>query len=116
VLEPNPATYRGQLFERDMRPEHLYPTSAQLDAVVHQMHKAGIVFSDAVQEFKKQFILTVLRDLHWNQIKAARALGIHRNTLRRALRVLDLDARSLRKAERRPAHGVGIPKEKKIAG
>ena len=86
---------------RDMGTEHPYPTSSQLDAVVHQMQKAGMVFSDAVREFKKQFLLIVLRELNWNETKAARALGIHRNTLARTLRYLDLDVRSLRKAERR---------------
>jgi Fis family transcriptional regulator len=99
-----------------MCPENPYPTSAQLEALVRQMDNARIFFSDAVREFKKQFVLTVLRDLNWNQTKAARVLGIHRNTLGRALRELDLDARSLRKAERRPAHSVGAEKRKKITG
>jgi Fis family transcriptional regulator, factor for inversion stimulation protein len=86
-----------------MHPEHSYPTSAQLDSLVRQMQKDGVPFSDAVREFRKQFVLTVLRDLNWNETKAARVLGIHRNTLARTLGELDLDVRSLRKAERRPA-------------
>jgi Fis family transcriptional regulator, factor for inversion stimulation protein len=99
-----------------MHPEHLYPTSAHLDALVHQMQKDGIPFSDAVREFKKQFIVTVMRDLNWNQTKAAGVLRIHRNTLRRTLRELDLDVRSLRQAERRPAHGTVAEKHKRIVG
>lgn len=99
-----------------MHPEHSYPTSAQLDALVQQMLKARISFAEAVREFKKQFVLVVLRDLNWNETKAARVLGIHRNTLARTLRELDLDVRSLRKAERRSAHGLGAAKHKRIVG
>ena len=99
-----------------MHPEHSYPTSAHLDALVRQMLKEGISFSDAVREFKKQFIVTVMRDLNWNQTKAAGVLRIHRNTLRRTLRELDLDVRSLRKAEPRRAYGTVAEKQKRIVG
>ena len=83
-----------------------YPTSAQLDAIVLQMYRAGIVYSEAVREFKKKFILTALQDVNWNETKAAPTLLIHRNTLARTLRELDPDFRALRKAERRPVRGV----------
>ena len=99
-----------------MEQERQYPTSAQLRAVVRQMRKGGLTFSDAITEFRKQFILTVLRDVRWNQTKAARALHIHRNTLRRTLRSLALDARLLRKAERRPTDSVREDKAQRIAG
>jgi Fis family transcriptional regulator, factor for inversion stimulation protein len=99
-----------------MHPEHSYPTSAQLDALVRQMQKEGIPFSDAVREFRKQFVLTVLRDLNWNETKAARVLGIHRNTLARTLRDLDLDVHSIRKAERRLEHGIVAERHKRIVG
>jgi Fis family transcriptional regulator len=98
-----------------MHPEHSFPTSGQLDALVRQMLKAGIQFAEAVREFKKKFLLIVLRDLNWNETKAARLLGIHRNTLARTLRELGLDARTLRKAERRPTQGIRPEGSKKIA-
>ncbi|HEY6118451.1 MAG TPA: helix-turn-helix domain-containing protein [Pyrinomonadaceae bacterium] len=99
-----------------MHPEHSYPTSAQLDALVLQMQKDGIPFSDAVREFKKQFIVSVMRDFNWNETKAARALRIHRNTLGRTLRELNLDARSLRKAERRVRKRIVAEERKRIIG
>lgn len=92
-----------------------YPTSAQLDAIVLQMYRAGIVYSEAVREFKKKFILTALQDVNWNETKAAPTLRIHRNTLARTLRQLDLDFHALRKAERRPVRGVYLRTQKKIA-
>jgi Fis family transcriptional regulator, factor for inversion stimulation protein len=92
-----------------------YPTSAQLEALVLQMYRAGISYSEALREFKKQFVLTVLRDLDWNETKAARALRMHRNTLARTLSELDLDIHALRKAKRCPVRGVDPPRQKKLA-
>ena len=75
---------------------------AQLDALVMQMYKGGIQYHEAVREFQKVFIVTALRDQNGNQIKAARELGIHRNSLRRLLTDLDVDVRALRHGLRRP--------------
>jgi DNA-binding NtrC family response regulator len=61
----------------------------QLETVVLQMYSAGVRCSEAVREFQKVFILTVLKDQRGNQCRAAAKLGIHRNTLRR--RILDLE-------------------------
>ena len=75
-----------------------------LESVVLQMYRAGLQCSEAVREFQKAFILTVLKDQSGNQCKAAEKLGIHRNTLRRAIRDLEIDigpTRAMRR--RRPA-------------
>src|SRR5437763_3194895 len=63
----------------------------QLERVVLQMYKAGVRCSEAVREFQKAFILTVLKDQRGNQCRAAEKLGIHRNTLRRTIRALEID-------------------------
>src|ERR1700720_4496551 len=63
----------------------------QLESVVLQMYKAGVGCSEAVREFQRNFILTVLKDQRGNQCKAAETLGIHRNTLRRTIRELEID-------------------------
>ena len=74
----------------------------QLESLVMQMHKSGILYSEAVREFKKRFILTVLQENNGNQCKAARQLGMHRNTLSRTIAELKLDVRALRNGARRP--------------
>lgn len=74
----------------------------QLEALIMQMYKSGILYSEAVREFKKRFILTVLQENNGNQCKAARQLGMHRNTLSRTIAELKLDVRSLRNGSRRP--------------
>ena len=80
------------------------------------MYRAGIPYAEGFQEFKKQFILTVLRDLKLERSESCHVLRAHRNTLARTLRELDLDVRSLPRAERRrPAHGVGTLKPTKLA-
>ena len=74
----------------------------QLEALVMQMYKSGILYSEAVREFKKRFILTVLQENQGNQCKAARQLGMHRNTLARTIAELKGDVRQLRDGARRP--------------
>ena len=88
----------------------------QLEALVAQMHKSGILYSEAVREFKKRFILTVLHDSHGNQCKAARELGMHRNTLSRTIAELKLDMRAVRNDARRPPRSARpVVLEKKAA-
>ena len=81
----------------------------QLEALVSQMHKSGILYSEAVREFKKRFILAVLSENHGNQCKAARELGMHRNTLSRTISELKVDMRAVRDNTRRPPRGVRAP-------
>ena len=57
----------------------------QLEALVMQMYQSGILYSEAVREFRKRFILTVLEQNNGNQCKAANQLGMHRNTLSRTI-------------------------------
>lgn len=88
----------------------------QLEALVSQMYKSGILYSEAVREFKKRFILSVLQENQGNQCKAARELGMHRNTLSRTIAELKLDVRGLRNGIRRPPRSARpIALEKKIA-
>jgi Fis family transcriptional regulator, factor for inversion stimulation protein len=74
----------------------------QLEALVGQMHKSGILYSEAVREFKKRFILAVLTENSGNQCKAARELGMHRNTLSRTINELKVDMRAVRDHARHP--------------
>jgi len=74
----------------------------QLEALIMQMYKGNILYAEAVREFKKRFILTVLQENKGNQCKAARQLGMHRNTLSRTIAELELDVKMLRNGTRRP--------------
>ena len=74
----------------------------QLEALITQMYRSGILYSEAVREFKKHFIITVLEESHGNQCKAARELGMHRNTLSRTIEELRIDVRLVRDGARRP--------------
>lgn len=55
----------------------------QLEALVAQMHNSGILFSEALREFRKRYVMNVLAENNFNQCRAARALGTHRNSLSR---------------------------------
>ncbi len=99
-----------------MGQKHEYATKADLEGLVLRMREAGIPYDEALGEFKRQFILAALRAARWNQSRAARALGMHRNTLVRTLRALGIDVRVLRGAERRPPQRAAVPPRKKIVG
>ena len=80
----------------------------QLTILVAEMYDGGILYSEAVREFKKSFLSHVLQQNRGNQSKAAKQLGMHRNTLSRTLTELDLDVRQLRRTE---SVGQTQPKE-----
>jgi len=65
----------------------------QLEALVGQMVDRGILFDEAVNEFEKKFIRRALDRSNGNQSRAARLLGIHRNTLSRKIDLYKLEQR-----------------------
>lgn len=79
---------------------------SQLEALVAQMHDSGILYSEAVREFKKCYIMNVLERNGGNQCKAARELGMHRNTLSRTIAELELDVTQVRAMRRPPRPAV----------
>ena len=88
----------------------------ELDALISQMHQGGIFYTEAVREFRKAFIATVLRENQGNQSKAARELGMHRNTLSRTVSALELDVHALRPGSRRPpGRASSLPVVRKIS-
>jgi Fis family transcriptional regulator, factor for inversion stimulation protein len=74
----------------------------ELDNLVSQMHTSGVPYDDAVREFKKQYLREVLVAHRGNQCKAAEELGMHRNTLSRAMSELGLDLGEVRAGLKRP--------------
>ena len=71
------------------------------------MYRSNILYSEGVREFKKRFILTVLQENKGNQCRAARELGMHRNTLSRTISELKIDVRQLRDGVKRPPRHPG---------
>ena len=74
----------------------------ELDILVTQMHSSGIRYEEAVREFKRQYLREVLVAHRGNQCKAAEELGMHRNTLSRAMADLGLDLADVRAGLKRP--------------
>ena len=70
----------------------------QLESLVGQMVERGILFDEAVGEFEKKFIRRVLDRTNGNQSRAAKVLGIHRNTLSRKIGLYKLENRPRRRA------------------
>jgi Fis family transcriptional regulator, factor for inversion stimulation protein len=74
----------------------------ELESLVALMHTGGITYAEAVRDFKKRFILEVLAHHKGNQCKAARELGMHRNTLSRTIAELEIDPAQIRNGLKRP--------------
>lgn len=87
----------------------------ELESLVAQMYAAGITYDEAVREFKKKYILEVLARHKGNQCKAAREIGVHRNTLSRTIAELKLDPTQIRNGLKRPARGERLVFEIKQA-
>ncbi len=69
----------------------------QLENLVGQMVERGILFDEAVTEFEKRFIKQMLDRVKGNQSRAAKLLGIHRNTLSRKIGQYKIDGKSRRR-------------------
>lgn len=63
----------------------------QLESLIGLMVERGILLEEAVCEFEKKFIKRALERAEGNQSRAAKLLGIHRNTLSRKVDVYKLD-------------------------
>ena len=74
----------------------------ELDSLVAQMYAGGITYDEAVREFKKRFLLEVLAHHRGNQCKAAKDLGVHRNTLSRMVAELEINPTEIRMGLKRP--------------
>lgn len=75
----------------------------ELDSLVTQMHSGGITYEEAVREFKKRYLIEVLAHHRGNQCKAAKELGMHRNTLSRIIAELQIDPSQIRRGLKRPS-------------
>ncbi len=65
-----------------------------MERLIAQMVEGGLFFADAVSEFEKKYIRQVLDSNRGNQFQSAKALGIHRNTLRRKIEQYKLASRN----------------------
>lgn len=75
----------------------------ELDSLVTQMRDGGITYDEAVREFKKRYLIEVLAHHRGNQCKASKELGMHRNTLSRAITELEIDPAQIRRGLKRPS-------------
>jgi DNA-binding NtrC family response regulator len=57
----------------------------KLESLVAEMVERRIYLDEALNEFEKKFIQSALTKTDGNQTKAARILGVHRNTLNRKI-------------------------------
>jgi Fis family transcriptional regulator len=64
-----------------------------LEQLISQMVDKGIHYDEALREFERRFIVTVMDRTDGNLTKAADTLGVHRNTLSRKIKELKIKTR-----------------------
>lgn len=57
----------------------------KLESLVTEMIDHSIYLDEALSQFEKRFIESALSKTRGNQTKAAKVLGVHRNTLNRKI-------------------------------
>ncbi len=76
IIERSVALATGPVISlRDLPLELALPDAAA------RSEEPGLSLKEARERFERQFILRVLEGVDWNQSRAARILGLHRNTL-----------------------------------
>jgi DNA-binding NtrC family response regulator len=68
--------------------------SGMLTIAASLVYESGITLARAKEEFTRETIKFYLTQCKGNQCKVARCLGIHRNTLARAMRMLGIESSS----------------------
>lgn len=56
--------------------------NGRLVQLIDELVEKGLTLNQGTREFEKQYILATLRQNDGNLSRAARSLGVHRNTLR----------------------------------
>lgn len=80
------------MVEKSDSPESRKPTlKHRTEALVRDMVERGLRLEEARREFERAFISAALDQAEQNQSKAAKILGLHRNTLQSKVRLLDLN-------------------------
>jgi len=88
---------------------------SRLEALVTEMVERGILFEDAVAEFEKHFILSVLKRTNGNLSKTAEVLRIHRKTLSKRVEKYFQNGRMAGARHRRPRLHEPAPHAQKAA-
>jgi DNA-binding NtrC family response regulator len=75
--------------------------STALSLAISGMIATGLLLNEGRKEFDRRFVVAVLKANKGNQCKAARELGVHRNTLSRTLHELQIRPEEYRTRIRR---------------
>jgi transcriptional regulator with GAF, ATPase, and Fis domain len=84
----------------------------QMNQLVCALINYGITREEAVDHFKKIFTVQVLARSKGNQCKAARELGVHRNTLSREIKQSNIDVKKASVAFRSPMPSRSVSVER----
>jgi len=72
-----------------------------LIGLTEEMSRRGILYAEAIREFRRTFLTTALRDNEGNLCRTANHLRMHRNTLTRQIADLQINVHAIRSGARR---------------
>jgi Fis family transcriptional regulator len=76
-------------------------------SLIEQGRDAGLTYPEMVREFRRAYIKRVLEANKGNQVRAARELGMHRNSLSRNMEELGIQ----RTAQSKPVQRITVKTE-----
>lgn len=98
-----------------MGKKHIYARRQDLERLAFRMQKTGILCSEGVREFKKQFIIAALKTAKGNRTIAAEVLGMHVNTLARNIHALGIEISAVSPPKGHAPEPAAMSKHKKLA-
>ena len=81
----------------------------RLNAIIRELIGNGITLEQAVEAFEGKYIVAAMSASRGNVTQASKKLGVHRNTLRRTIRALEIDIGPTRAMGRRRPPRSEIP-------
>ena len=68
----------------------------ELYLAIGKLIRSGTSYDDILREVKRSYLEWLIESCRGNQCRAARVIGVHRNTMNRLVHELGIDTRSLR--------------------
>jgi len=95
-VRSRPAINLGGVALHPVPPRDVPSTGWSINRTVREMYALKTSYEDAIRAFQVRFIVNVLMACSCHLGKTAQELGIHRNTLTRTIRDLNIDLRQIR--------------------
>ena len=99
-MSSSPVIKLARVERHPVPPRDVVSTGRSINRVVQKMYALRTSYEEAIRAFRERFVVNVLIAHSCHLGKTAQALGMHRNTLTRTIRDLDIDLQQIRNSRR----------------